>query len=1365
MSRVRSRSVALSTLIPGTRGGRLVALALTFGSVLPFSGWAQVLNVAVQPPAQVILPGSSALFTASATGSGPFGYQWRLNGTTLQGQTNASLALINAQSTDAGSYSVVVTNIATTAVTSSPPATLAVVNITDPQLKAVLSASLSSSNQNLLALTNLWARNYEITNLSGIAGATNLVLLDLAGNSISDLTPLQGLTNLQYLNLDANAIASISPLTNLANLTSLSLARNYLLDYSPLSNLTNLTSLSLHDGALTNLNFLTNLFGLKELIVYHNGFTDLSPLTGLINLTSLDLRWNNLTNPGVLSSLTNSSRLSQLFLAGTGLSNIDFVKHLTQLTSLNLGENSITDLSPLLALTDLEYLTLSWNNSLTNDTYTNLSIMTGLASLELRGNGLTNVGFLSGLRHLAYADLAFNNLSDLSPLARITNLSLVLDANTNLDYGKLSLMTNIARIWLNGCSITNKNVAILSTMRQLKALSLEQNSITDPTPLAGLTNLTLLGLSQCPLTNYDWVTNLPSLESLRLDGNSLSNNPSYLSTLSSLSFLSLNNNRFTDLSALTAEANLTSLYLTYNWVCDAGISVLTNLSKLRFLDVSYNLDSVGQAKTNANLMRGRWVSSAPASLSYLPMDQLNLSLLSRMPPTWHIPSGRTRRFDVYVSDLVVPIDEVSVTSFSLPSDAPLTLTNFVSPTGAFRTVSVTAPEQIGTVTDVLLASNSPCGLTTNISIVTQVEDEDTNFFLLLRSLELSNALWQALSAPADGLTSVDLMNLTSFSAVNRGLTNLNGLQWATNLNVLNLSSNGIHLFTALSNLTHLTSLDLSFNPLNNTPGNTAALGSLTGLRFLSLSGTSNTDITSLTNLTNLQSLDLSSSLVTDFTPLAGLTSLTTLNLADDVITNLSFLTNLTSLVSLNISSDKLVDISRLNALTNLSSLYLQQNRLTNIAVLANLPHLSNLDIQFNLLGPNTNSTVAALQNRGAYVLYLPQRGPPLLDVRTNWVVASGTNSSLSFSLSDTGPDNETLSLSAISSNLNCTANYTGHDNTWSLSVTNPPIGKNVITLSATNDVDLGTNVAITVEVITNLNSDFSPLSSTNSPLSNTNLAWTTSGDKPWLMQNIVTFGGKPAAESGGIGNSQNSDLQLTNLVGPGRLTFWWRVSSESNFDWFEFDLGSVTNRISGESGWQQKVLPVPPGLQTAQWRYYKDANTSVGLDAGFLAQVTFEPGIWLEMTRRPTNVVLNLHGVPGLLYEVQVSTNFSNSPGTTNWFPLAPPIVATNISVRYTDSNVNSKVRLYRLHSLGEPNVWLELTNRPSNGQCVLVLHTYPGLPYQILAATNLSGPAGVASWFSLSPSIVPTTNIVTFTDTNANSSVRFYRLRSTIQF
>ena len=96
-----------------------------------------------------------------------------------------------------------------------------------------------------------------------------------------------------------------------------------------------------------------------------------------------------------------------------------------------------------------------------------------------------------------------------------------------------------------------------------------------------------------------------------------------------------------------------------------------------------------------------------------------------------------------------------------------------------------------------------------------------------------------------------------------------------------------------------------------------------------------------------------------------------------------------------------------------------------------------------------------------------------------------------------------------------------------------------------------------------------------------------------------------AAQSGGIGNGGESWLEAV-VTGPGILTFWWKVSSETNWDWLEFDSLQQTNRFSGEVDWQQQVVDIPSGLQTLRWRYFKDPECCAdGMDAGWLAQVSF----------------------------------------------------------------------------------------------------------------------------------------------------------------
>jgi hypothetical protein len=63
-----------------------------------------------QPMSQVGYWGKSVAFTVAATNSPPFGYQWQKDGAPITGATARSLALTNLQGSDAGCYTVVVTN-------------------------------------------------------------------------------------------------------------------------------------------------------------------------------------------------------------------------------------------------------------------------------------------------------------------------------------------------------------------------------------------------------------------------------------------------------------------------------------------------------------------------------------------------------------------------------------------------------------------------------------------------------------------------------------------------------------------------------------------------------------------------------------------------------------------------------------------------------------------------------------------------------------------------------------------------------------------------------------------------------------------------------------------------------------------------------------------------------------------------------------------------------------------------------------------------------------------------------------------------------------------------------------------------------
>ncbi|MBE0544962.1 MAG: immunoglobulin domain-containing protein [Verrucomicrobia bacterium] len=77
-----------------------------------------------QPASRTVIVGANVTFSVVADGTTPLSYQWSFNGTNLSGATSSSLTLSNAQFSDAGAYSVVVSNLAGT--TASTVATLTV---------------------------------------------------------------------------------------------------------------------------------------------------------------------------------------------------------------------------------------------------------------------------------------------------------------------------------------------------------------------------------------------------------------------------------------------------------------------------------------------------------------------------------------------------------------------------------------------------------------------------------------------------------------------------------------------------------------------------------------------------------------------------------------------------------------------------------------------------------------------------------------------------------------------------------------------------------------------------------------------------------------------------------------------------------------------------------------------------------------------------------------------------------------------------------------------------------------------------------------------------------------------------------------
>jgi len=85
---------------------------------------------------------------------------------------------------------------------------------------------------------------------------------------------------------------------------------------------------------------------------------------------------------------------------------------------------------------------------------------------------------------------------------------------------------------------------------------------------------------------------------------------------------------------------------------------------------------------------------------------------------------------------------------------------------------------------------------------------------------------------------------------------------------------------------------------------------------------------------------------------------------------------------------------------------------------------------------------------------------------------------------------------------------------------------------------------------------------------------------------------------------EKSIWQKINMDSEGVLSFWWRVSSEKDWDYLKFYIdGVLMNKISGEVPWQQQKYNLGVGEHIIKFIYSKDYSNELGEDAGWIDKV------------------------------------------------------------------------------------------------------------------------------------------------------------------
>lgn len=251
------------------------------------------------------------------------------------------------------------------------------------------------------------------------------------------------------------------------------------------------------------------------------------------------------------------------------------------------------------------------------------------------------------------------------------------------------------------------------------------------------------------------------------------------------------------------------------------------------------------------------------------------------------------------------------------------------------------------------------------------------------------------------------------------------------------------------------------------------------------------------------------------------------------------------------------------------------------------------------------------------------------------------------------------------------------------------VGTFPITVEATNDFGSGSSTLTLV--VGSLSEGIA------AALDAPSLQINSTGDLPWGPQFLYSHDGNDAARSGAIQDLQTSEMS-TSVIGPAKLSFYWGISSEADYDYLRFYIDDIEQEaISGEVGWTLREHDIPAGTHTLKWAYIKDDFVRSGLDAAFVDQFHLNPdadrdGVWADdeaafgtsdsnagdkpFTRMtsvsPIRTTIEFPSVIGHPYRVQHSADLQT------WTSV--PITATSTLTSWSDTTSGSaERRFYRV--------------------------------------------------------------------------------------
>ncbi len=236
----------------------------------------------------------------------------------------------------------------------------------------------------------------------------------------------------------------------------------------------------------------------------------------------------------------------------------------------------------------------------------------------------------------------------------------------------------------------------------------------------------------------------------------------------------------------------------------------------------------------------------------------------------------------------------------------------------------------------------------------KVDQQDENVIVdkqLQRHINKYNLNRENLNTP---ITKEDLLKVKSLIVVeakSKGIKDVSGLEYMTNLENLTLEEVKLKNIKFISDLRQLKSVSITYGELEDI----GPLAELEHIESLSLRNNKISDLSPLSQMKKIKLLDLNSNYIKDIKPLFTAKSLRTLTVANNQISNanLAGIEQLKNVKSLSLSNNGLTNIEHITPMKKLVELDLSKNELENIEPLSRMSTVQSLNLEENYISDIT----------------------------------------------------------------------------------------------------------------------------------------------------------------------------------------------------------------------------------------------------------------------------------------------------------------------------------------------------------------------------------------------------------------------------